>query len=339
MAIGPHKIEYEVFAGWEQMPEGWSFIEVAGVACDSHDNVYVFNRGAHPMIVFDKEGKFLNAWGEGQFVGPHGIFIDHNDHLWLADDKNHVVHQYTPDGKKLMTIGEPGKGADTGYKIGESPVKRAAGPFNRVTNVAVLPSGDMYIADGYGNSRVHKYSADGKLLFSWGEPGHGPGQFILPHGIGVDSAGLVYVADRENSRVQIFSAAGEYLREWTFVNRPYDIFIDNQDMLHIAEGGFLNYMHKRAEGPLPKHDQSMICPPEGHSPIARVTVCDPDGTIAAQIGGENPILPGNFVAPHGIWADSHGDLYVGEVCKQAGAVKRMAPLTPHAFQKFRRRAG
>jgi hypothetical protein len=186
---------------------------------------------------------------------------------------------------------------------------------------------------------VHKFSNDGKVLFSWGEPGHGPGQFILPHGIGVDSAGLVYVADRENSRVQVFSAAGEYLREWTFLNRPYDIFIDDQDMLHIAEGGFHNYMMKRSEGPLPAHDQTMIYPPCGHAPIARVTVCDPDGTIAAQIGGENPVLPGNFVAPHGIWADKRGDIYVGEVIVNAGAVKRMAPLTPHAFQKFRRRAG
>ncbi len=150
-----------------------------------------------------------------------------------------------------MTLGEPGKAADTGYKIGVSPVLRAAGPFHRVTNVAVLPSGDMYIADGYGNARVHKFSKEGKLLFSWGEPGRGPGQFILPHAIALDSAGLVYVADRENSRVQIFTPKGEYLREWTFLNRPYDIFIDDQDMLHIAEGGFLNYMHKRAEGPLP----------------------------------------------------------------------------------------
>jgi hypothetical protein len=149
----------------------------------------------------------------------------------------------------------------------------------------------------------------------------------------------VYVADRENSRVQIFNPKGEYLREWTFLNRPYDIFIDDQDMLHIAEGGFLNYMHKRAEGRLPGHDQTMIYPPEGHSPIARVTVCEPDATIVSQIGGENPILPGNFIAPHGIWADRRGDLYVGEVVVQSGAVKRMAPLTPHAFQKFRRRAG
>ena len=339
MAIGPHRLEYEVIEGWEQMPEGWSFVEVAGVACDSQDRVYVFNRGAHPMIVFDKEGRFLNAWGEGEFVNPHGIFIDHNDDLWLADDKDHTVHKYTTDGERLMTIGESGKPSDTGYRIGASPVLRAAGPFHRVTNVAVLPDGDMYIADGYGNARVHKFSKEGELLFSWGEPGHGPGQFILPHGIGADSAGLVYVCDRENSRVQIFTAEGEYLREWTFLNRPYDIFIDDQDMMHIAEGGFHNYMMKRSEGPLPAHDQTIIYPPCGHSPIARVTVCDPDGEIAAQVGGENPVLPGNFVAPHGIWADKRGDLYVGEVVVNAGAVKRMAPLKPAAFQKFRKRAG
>ncbi len=339
MALGKHRIEYEVLEGWDRLPEGWSYIEVAGVACDSKDRVYVFNRGQHPMVVFDKEGKFLSAWGEGLFNSPHGIFIDREDHLWLADDKAHVVHKFTPDGRKLMTLGEPDKAADTGYRIGASPVLRAAGPFHRVTNVATTPAGDLYIADGYGNARVHKFSKDGKLLFSWGEPGRGPGQFILPHDIALDSAGLVYVADRENSRVQIFSPKGEYLREWTFLNRPYGLFIDDQDMVHVAEGGFLNYMHKRAEGPLPAHDQAMICPPEGHSPIARVTVCDPDGTIAAQIGGENPILPGNFVAPHGLWADSRGDLYVGEVIRNAGAVKRMAPLTPHAFQKFRRRSG
>lgn len=238
-----------------------------------------------------------------------------------------------------MTLGTPGEPSDTGYKIGVSPVQRAAGPFHRVTNVAVMPNGEIYVADGYGNARVHKFSTEGELLFSWGEPGRGPGQFILPHGIAVDSAGNVYVADRENSRIQIFNGRGEYLREWGFVNRPYDIFIDDQDTLHIAEGGFLNYMMKRAEGPLPAHDQTMIYPPEGHSPIARVTVCDPDANIMAQIGGENPVLPGNFIAPHGIWADSKGDLYVGEVSKQAGAVKRMAPLTVHCFQKFRRRAG
>jgi hypothetical protein len=144
--------------------------------------------------------------------------------------------------------------------------------------------------------------------------------------------------------VQVFKPSGEYVREWgregtLLLNRPYDLFIDDQDMIHIAEGGFHNYMMKRWEGPLPAHDETLIYPPCGHSPIARVTVCDPDGKVAAQVGGENPVLPGNFIAPHGLWVDKRGDMYVGEVIRNAGAVKRMAPLKPHAFQKFRRRAG
>ena len=229
MALGPHKIEFEALEGWDRLPEGYAYVEVAGVACDSRDRVYVFNRGAYPVIVFDKEGRFLNAWGKGVFKNPHGIFIDHEDYLWLADDRDHTVHKFTVDGERLMTIGQSGKPSDTGYELNKSPVKRAAGPFHRVTNVAVLKNGEMYIADGYGKARVHKFSADGKLLFSWGEPGSGPGQFKLPHGIAVDSSGLVYVADRENSRVQVFTPDGEYVREWgragaPLLNRPYDIF-------------------------------------------------------------------------------------------------------------------
>jgi hypothetical protein len=170
-------------------------------------------------------------------------------------------------------------------------VKRAAGPFHRVTNVAVLPDGDMYIADGYGNARVHKFSKDGKLLFSWGEPGRGPGQFILPHGIALDSAGLVYVADRENSRVQIFNPKGEYLREWTFLNRPYDIFIDDQDMLHIAEGGFLNYMHEALGRSSARARRDDDLPARGHSPDRPGHGVRSRGEDPSQVGGENPCCP------------------------------------------------
>ena len=107
MAIGPHRLEYEVLEGWEQLPEGWSFVEVAGVAVDSRDRVYVFNRGAHPMIVFDKEGRFLDAWGEGIFSSAHGIFIDQHDHVYCADDFDHTVSKFTTDGELLMTLGTP----------------------------------------------------------------------------------------------------------------------------------------------------------------------------------------------------------------------------------------
>lgn len=323
-------LAYEVVAGWEHLPEGWSFTEVAGVGVDSRDNVYVFCRGAHPLMVFDKDGHLLDAWGEGLFTRPHGVFVDRHDQVHLVDCGDHTVRVFTPGGELLRTVGEAGKAADTGFQPGVSPVQRAAGPFNMVTNVAVLADGSMYVADGYGNARVHRYNADGTLAFSWGEPGNGPGQFNLPHGIAVDSAGTVYVADRENSRIQLFSPQGAYLREWTFVNRPDDIFIDEQDRLYIAELGF------RVSNVSPVHYRFMEHPPAGHDPLARVSVCEPDGTVIAQVGGEEEVLPGNFVAPHGIWVDRRGDFYVGEVVVASGAAERLAPLTPQALQKFRR---
>lgn len=328
MTIGEHKLEYEVLEGWERLPEGWSFVEVAGVAVDSSDRVYVFNRGDHPVIVFDKEGKFLDAWGEGVFSSAHGIFIDRHDNVYCADNFDHTVRKFTTDGTLLMTLGEPDRPADTGFKIGESPVQHAGGPFNMVTNVAVAENGEMFISDGYGNARIHRFSAEGKLLSSWGEPGAGPGQFNLPHGVAVDRAGRVYVADRENSRLQIFTSQGEFIESWDWVNRPDDLFIDEQENLYIAELGWNVPTPDRPHFPFMKH------PPMGHAPIARVTICDLDGNIQTQIGGENPVLPGNFIVPHGIWADSRGDFYVGEVVKASGAIDHFAPLTCHAFQKF-----
>jgi NHL repeat len=328
MAIGPHRLEYEVLEGWEQLPEGWSFVEVAGVAVDSRDRVYVFNRGAHPMIVFDKDGRFLDAWGEGIFSSAHGVFIDRHDHVYCADNFDHTVRKFTTDGELLMTLGDPERPADTGFRIGHSPVRYAGGPFNMVTNVAVTPAGEMFVSDGYGNARVHRFSATGELLASWGEPGEEPGQFNLPHSIAVDRSGRVFVADRENSRIQIFSADGEFLTSWDWVNRPDDLFIDEQENLYIAELGWN----------VPHRDVPHYCwskhPPVGHAPIARVTICDLDGHIQTQIGGYDPLLPGNFIVPHGIWADSRGDFYVGEVVKASGAIDHFAPLTCHAFQKF-----
>jgi NHL repeat len=333
MARGTLRLDYDVIAGWEHLPEGWSFTEVAGVAVDSRERVYVFCRGDHPVIVFDKDGRFLSAWGEGVFARPHGIFIDDRDRVHCVDCDDHTIRTFTTEGALLETMGKAGVASDTGFAIGKAPVQRAGGPFNMVTNVVVLKDGSKYVTDGYGNARVHRFRADGTLEFSWGEPGSGPGQFNLPHGLAIDRAGLVYVADRENSRVQIFSPRGEYLREWKWVGRPDDLFIDAQERIYIAELGF------RVANQSPVHFRFMVHPPAGHDPIARVTVCEPDGSIVTRIGGEQEALPGNFVAPHGLWVDPKGSLYVGEVVVRSGAAKRLAPLTPPALQVFRRRAG
>ncbi len=315
------RIEFEVVEGWEKLPEGWSFVEVAGVATDSRDRVYAFNRGEHPMIVFDSDGNFLDAWGEGVFTNPHGLYIGPDDRIYAADNFDHTVRIFNTDGVLLDTLGERHRPSDTGFVVGETPVQYGGGPFNRVTNVALDAAGDLFIADGYGNARVHKFSGDGEHLFSWGEPGTGPGEFRLPHAIAIDPDDRVLVADRENSRIQLFAPDGSYLAEWSHVTRPDDLFIDPDGLLYVAELG------ERA-GRSPDVE---ILP---HMPHASVAILDLDGELITRFGGADPVRPGNFFAPHGIWADAHGDLYVAEVVYSAGANRGLVPLDCHALQKF-----
>ena len=152
-------LTYEFVESWGKLPEGWKFTQVAGVVVDSRDRVYVYNRGEHPIIIFDREGNFLTSWGEGVLThGGHGIFIDADDYVYLADRAMQTVLKFTPEGKRLLTLGTEGQ-ANEGK------------PFNNLTDVALSPSGEIYVSDGYGNSLVHRFSADGTLLLSWGEPG------------------------------------------------------------------------------------------------------------------------------------------------------------------------
>ncbi|TAJ86507.1 hypothetical protein EPO44_16090, partial [bacterium] len=183
--MGSGKFTYEAAEGWGKLPEGWSYREVAAVGVDRQDRVYVFSRGDHPIIVFDRDGNFLRSWGEGTFKRAHGVTMGPDDTIYLTDDGDHTVRKCTLDGKILLTLGIPGKPAP--YQSGE--------PFNRCTHVALSPKNELYVSDGYGNSRVHKYSPDGKLLFSWGEPGTDPGQFNIVHNICTDQDGYVFVAE------------------------------------------------------------------------------------------------------------------------------------------------
>ena len=177
--LGKGAFRYEVQEGWAKLPDGMTFKEVAGVGVDRADNVYCFTRGDHPVMVFDRDGRFLRTWGEGVFTRAHGVTMGPDDTIFLTDDGDHTVRKCTLDGKVLMTLGVPGKAA--AFQGGE--------PFNRCTHVAFSPQGDIYVSDGYGNSRVHKYSPDGRLLFSWGEPGTDPGQFNLVHNVCTDADG------------------------------------------------------------------------------------------------------------------------------------------------------
>lgn len=317
----PQKIEYEVIQGWEKLPEGWSFVEVAGVATDSQDRVYVFNRGDHPIIVFSPDGDFLETWGEGVFTNAHGIYIGPDDTVYCADNFDHTVRIFEHDGTLRRTLGKKNQPSDTGFVPGKSPVQKGGDPFNMVTNVALSQQGDLYVSDGYGNARVHKFTGNGDYLMSWGEPGDGPGEFNLPHAIAVDKNDRVYVADRENSRIQVFDLEGNYITQWTHVLRPDDLYIDREENLYVAELG-----ERAGKGPNVKV--------EPHTPHARVSVLSLEGEVITQFGGDVPTDPGSFFAPHGIWADSQGDLYVGEVTYSGGGRFGLVPLDCHSLQKF-----
>jgi DNA-binding beta-propeller fold protein YncE len=322
--VGPGALGYEALARWETLPPGWSFVEVAGVAVDSRDRVYVFNRGDHPVIVLDRDGRFVTSWGEGVFRRAHGITIGPDDAVYCTDDLDHTVRKFTPEGELLLTLGRSGEPSDTGVVgIDYRTIRRGGPPFHRPTNVALATDGCLYVTDGYGNARVHKFTPDGRLLFSWGEPGSGPGQFNLPHGIALDREGRVYVADRENSRVQLFTPEGGYEGEWTDVARPMQVAVDREGHVFVAEVGW------RA-GLFPWQTA-----PSADAPAARLSVFDSSGRLLARWGGEgDPCAAGNFFAPHDLCLDSRGDIYVGEVVMSAGGNRGAVSPDCHALQKF-----
>ena len=287
--LGRAEYTYEVAEGWGKLPDGWSFKEAAAVGVDSKDNVYVFNRGEHPVIIFDREGNFLSSWGEGVFPRAHGVTMGPDDTIFLTDDGDHTMRHCTLDGKVLMTLGISGKPAP--FMSGD--------PFNRCTHLAIDPSnGDFFISDGYGNARVHKYSPDGKLLLSWGESGTGPGQFNIAHNIATDKDGWVYVADRENQRMQVFDRNGKFETQWINMAKPCGLFIDqSSELVYVGELGVAIGPNSQAYGLGP-----------------RVSIMDTKGNTLARLGdGPEGINPGQFTAPHGVCVDSHGDIYVGEV--------------------------
>ncbi len=273
MAFGTGAFRYDVQEGWGQLPEGWKFGWIPAVAVDSRDRVYVYSRSEHPMVVFDREGNFLESWGEDVLEDAHGIFVDAQDNIYCTERNTHCVRKFTSEGKLLWTLGTPGTPGAEGE------------PFNLPTDLALGPDGQIYITDGYGNSRVHLYSPDGDLVKSWGRAGDGPGEFNLPHCVRVDPRNRLMVADRTNCRIQFFTLDGEYIEEWGDLRHPDTIYIDENDIVYLAELG------------------------------QRVTILNLDGEVLSQWGSEEGSeVPGEFYAcPHGIWTDSHGDLYVGQV--------------------------
>ncbi len=321
---GSNALRYEVTEGWEQLPAGYEHRDVAGVAVDSEDRVYLICRGDHPIIMYDRNGKFLASWGEGDFTyRTHGITVGPDGMVYCTDDGKHTVRKFTPHGKLLMTLGTLDKPADTGYDGKDYlTIKRPAGAFNRPTNLAVGPKGDLYVSDGYGNCRVHQFAPNGELRRSWGVPGSGPGQFYLPHGIATAADGRVFVCDRENDRIQIFSPDGEYLTEWTDTQRPTHLVFDAQGRAYVSE----LWWHKGNSSPRRGQIKEPL--------YGRVSVFDREGRLLTRWGSPEATASGSFAAPHGIAVDSRGDVYVAEVTWTFAVSRGLVQQGCHTFQKF-----
>ncbi len=290
--LGAGEWTYRMTHHWAKLPDGWTMgADIAGVAVDDRDNVYAFARGAeHPMMVFDREGNFLRSWGEGgMFVRPHAVSFGADGCIYCTDDGSHTVRKFSTEGKLLLEIGIPGIPA---------PIYSGK-PFHRCTHTALSPQGDIFVSDGYGNARIHKFSPDGRLIKSWGDFGTGKGEFNLPHNITTDPDGWVYVADRENNRVQVFDEHGRFETYWHELHRPCGMCTEakSKPLTFIAEAG-------------PQLYSNIGFPRIG----PRVSIVDHRGELVARLGDNGLGLATNqFLAPHGIAIDSRRDIYVAEL--------------------------
>ncbi len=260
---------YAVMTPWNRVPLG----HISQLAADRAGRIYVFQRTGAPIVVLGPDGEFADSWGTGQISDPHGIFIDADDRVLLVDRDAHQVMIFNAGGALLATVGERHR-------------PRFGLPFNHPTDVAVAPSGDIYVCDGYGNAHVHRFSPGGEHLHSWGGIGTGPGRFSTPHGIWVTGDGRVLVGDRENNRVQVFTGDGAYLDEWGDLYHPMDIWGD-------------------ADGTIFVTDQA-----------PRIVAFSPQGEVLGRCKAA-------AIYSHGIWGDAAGNLFL---CEHTGVVTKLAVL-------------
>jgi sugar lactone lactonase YvrE len=274
--VGTGEYTYELIRDFLKLPHGESFGMVSRVAADSQDRVYVFQRKDPPVVVFDREGKYLGAWGSGAVKDPHGLKIV-DDIAYTTDRSDSVAKSFTLDGTSLLELGTRGVHSDTGCTGSPWLALRAAGPFNHPTEMIAHPNGDIYVTDGYRNARVHRFTRDGQLVKSWGAPGKGEAEFHLPHSIAIDPEGRLYVADRANKRIQMFTPEGDFLGQWTGMGGPNDITRGKDGTFVIAEQE------------------------DGGNP-AYVCVRDANGAVIARMESRHV---------HGVGVDSRGDIYAG----------------------------
>jgi DNA-binding beta-propeller fold protein YncE len=286
----PHP--YRAVDGWALLPEGLKLGEVPAMAIDQlGERIFAFQRGEPPVIEFDPTGRVVRTWGAGAFVWPHGMRIDKNGFVWITDGrhrdgKGQQVFKYTRDGQRIMTLGTAGVAGDGPHT------------FNGPTDVAVAPSGEIFVADGHGNSRIVKFTRDGRFIKAWGRKGSGPGEFNVPHTLYFDSRGRLFVGDHANRRIQVFDQDGNFLTQYTGFGSPSGIFIGTDDTLYVVDDSDRKRLFVGSAA---------------------------DGTLRYEIA--------NMTLAEGIAVDRQGNIYLGETV--AGKTEN-GLVTGHTVRKLMR---
>ncbi len=277
MVVGAGIRQYEVDEDWPQMPDEAQLGQVVEIVVDGQDRVFVFHRGTPSPLIFDTDGAYLGTWEpNNHWLDIHGVCIGEDDageYFIVTDRDRHLVSRTTLDGEVVWSIGTKDTPGDQE-------------PFNRPTDACVAPNGDIYVSDGYGNARVHQFTSSGEQIRSWGTPGIGPEDFNLPHAVRIidrDEEPTLYVCDRENHRIKLYTLDGEYLGKLVGFKQPGNIIVDDDGVRYVAELQ------------------------------SRVAILDAHDNEITRIGGEPKREPGSFIAPHTVWFDSAGSIYVGEV--------------------------
>jgi hypothetical protein len=266
---------YQVVEKWATFPEGvtaWS--AATGVDIDQRNgNIYVFHRNeSMPIMAFDKHGKFLRAWGQGMFKTTHFLRTDREGNVWVTDRGDHQVFKFSPEGKLLLTLGRKGV-------VGENESTDA---FNGVADLVIAKNGDIFIADGEStNTRVVKYSKDGKFVSWWGGKGTEPGKFDEPHSIAIDSDGRLYVGDRRNKRVQVFDQKGKFITQWNHLSTPWGVFVKG-DRLYVVDGTEANCLLI-----VSTKDGKILERMDGLKNATAVTVDENDAIYIGEVNGTN----------------------------------------------------
>ena len=288
-ASASQRAPYAAVASWPKLPAGFQMHEASGVDVDSEGDVWFFHRGEKmPIMEFDAEtGELKSSFADGMIVHAHGLEIDQDDNVWVTDQRAHTVMKFTPEGELLMTIGVSGEaGLDNDH-------------FDQPTDVVIAPNGDFYVSDGYGNSRVVKFNKDGKFLMTWGTPGDGPGEFSLPHGLTLDRQGRVYVADRNNLRIQVFDADGKFLSQWKHTDiwdRPWGMELaPDGNSIFIMDGGDA----RRQE--------------QDNAATGHVIQCDLNGNVLDIIADGYGSEPGQLYWGHDVSIGPDWSIYTVEV--------------------------